>query len=103
MYRRLHRPMLYAGLCRIRSKIIIAFPISGRTDGALRKATATVWANVLEHAVDTVRAERAFITADTGVQGVRRQSLIAVFTGGSDVEHFNFLPSVIKRSADRLT
>jgi hypothetical protein len=98
MRRQIHGPMLYRGSRRIISKKIIIFPVSGRPDRPLSKTAAAVRANILQHAVDTIRAERTLIGADTGLQGVRGQLSITVFTGGSEFEHVNFLLPLIKRS-----
>lgn len=87
MRRRIDRPMLHLGACRIFAEEIIPLPIRRRSDRPRNKPAAAVGADIAQDRFDTDRTERAFIRANPRLQRVRRQRLVAMFAGWSKFKH----------------
>ncbi|OJY30482.1 MAG: hypothetical protein BGO98_27595 [Myxococcales bacterium 68-20] len=62
-------------------------PLARRPDGTRDEAAATIGADIVQHGVDAIGAERTLIAADTGIGRVGRQVDIAAFAIGSEFEH----------------
>jgi hypothetical protein len=91
MCNRIHRPVLNLGPSRMIAEKIVAFPVGRRPDRSLEKAATADRANILQNVIDTICAERTFVGADSRVHSMRRQWLVAIFTGRSQFEHSVFL------------
>ena len=52
---------------------------SSRSDRALAKSTATVWANIIEYILHAMAAESTFIGANIGLRRRRWQVFVAMF------------------------
>src|SRR5690349_3209302 len=81
VHREIDRAISNDGACRILPQIIVTFPIGHWPYRSGNKATSAIRADVEQDSVDTRRAKSAFITADAGLAGSRRQGPLAVFTG----------------------
>ena len=62
---RINRPVFDLGAGRIFAKEVVALPVLRWPDGSGNKTTAAVRADVPQNLIDTGRAERAFIGANT--------------------------------------
>jgi hypothetical protein len=51
---------------------------SSRSNRALAKSTATVWANIIEYILHAMATERTFIGANMGLRRRRRQIFVAM-------------------------
>jgi hypothetical protein len=67
---------------------IVAVPavLTGPDRTAL-EATTAVRADLLQHYLDTILAKGALETAHPSLAGIGRQRLVAVLTGGPELEH----------------
>jgi hypothetical protein len=92
MDRRVDRPVLDFGACRVLTEEIVAFPVFRRPDGSGNKSTTTIRADVLQDASDTSGAECALVGADARLKRGGRQRLVAVLAGRSEFEHAAPLP-----------
>ena len=72
---------------RIGTQVVVALPVSRRSDGSWDKATAAVWAHVGEKTFGAVAAKRALVAADARVRGLGRKLDIAVLACWSELEH----------------
>ena len=84
---RVNRPVLDLGTRRVLTQEVVTFPVSRRSDGSGNESAAAVWAHVLQDVIDTRGAKRALIGANARLERVRRQCLVAVLTGGSELKH----------------
>src|SRR5258706_559652 len=96
MRQRIDRPVPHLGAGRILAEEVVAFPVLRRPDGPRNESAATVRTHVPQNLVDTRRAERALVTADARLERSRRQRLVAVLAGGSELKH-EVLPRVNQR------
>lgn len=87
MFLRINGPISDRGSGRIAAEEIVPFPVSRRSYRPRAESASTVRANVLQHLIDTVRAECTFETTNARVQGIRRQCLVAVLAGGAKFKH----------------
>ena len=58
-----------------------------RADRPRREAAAAVRADVVQHRLDAMGAEGAFVAADAGLRRVRRQVLVAALAVGAELQH----------------
>src|ERR687888_2411544 len=84
--REIDRLVLHGLARRVVAKVVAAFPVALRADRPWREIAAAVGADVAEQ-LGTRCTERAFEAADTRIERLRRQRLIAVFAGRSQFEH----------------
>src|SRR5262245_32536480 len=87
MRARIDRAMLHLRARRILAEVVLALPASRRPDRSRRQAAAAVGTDIREHAVHAGRAEGALVAADSRIERIRRQRLVAVLAGGSQLEH----------------
>lgn len=66
--RRINGPVLDLSACRVLAEEVVAFPILRRSDGSGYKATAAIWADVIQNPIDTSGAECTFIGTDACFQ-----------------------------------
>jgi hypothetical protein len=71
----------------ILTKVVVAFPIPRRSDRSGHKTPAAIWADVLKDFLDARGAERALIGANARFKRIRKQRLVAIFTGRSEFKH----------------
>lgn len=81
-------PVSYRGACRVLAEKIVTLPVFGWSNRSGLEATSTVWANIAQDLSNAICTEGAFVTANTRLKRVRRQCLVAVFTGWSEFQHF---------------
>src|SRR6266478_9230697 len=62
-------------------------PLGLWPDRARHKAAAAIRADVEQHALDAIGAERALVAADPRIGRVRRQILVAIFAIRPEFEH----------------
>lgn len=91
MRRGVHRFVLDLRPGRIIAQVIVVLPVLRRPDRSWRETAAAVGADVRHDVLDAVGAEGALVAADAGIQSMRRQGFIAVFTGRSELKHGAFL------------
>ena len=84
---RINGPMLDIGTRRVLTKEVVAFPVPRRSDWSGYESATAVRADVLQDGIDTRGAKGALVGANACLEGVRRQRLVAVLTGGSELEH----------------
>lgn len=72
---------------RILAEVIVTLPIQRWSDRPRGESSAAVGAHVAEDVIHARCAERAFIRADTSVDGFRWKRCVAVFAGRSEFEH----------------
>src|SRR5947207_713075 len=84
---RVNRPMPDVGTRRIFAKEVVAFPVLRRPDGPWDESAAAVRAYVFQGVFDARCAKCALVGADTRFQRVGRQSLVAILTSRSELEH----------------
>src|SRR5215470_17183885 len=63
-------------------------PFDYRPHRARRESSAAVGAHIVQHVLDALGAERAFVSANARVGRVRRQILVAAFAVRSQLEHW---------------
>jgi hypothetical protein len=68
-------------------KIIVAFPVRPRPDGALLESAAAIGADIVEDALHAIRTEGAFERADHRFRRMRRQRLAAILANRPEFEH----------------
>ena len=84
---RIDAPVLHGCTRRIFAEEVVAFPVPRRPNRARAESATTIRADVSEQVSRARPAERAFETADHRFERFGRQFLVAVFTGGSELEH----------------
>ena len=72
---------------RILAQEVVALPVSRRPNRSRRESSAAIRADVVQDGVDASCTKRALVAADSGFERIRRQWLVAVFAGGSQLEH----------------
>ena len=87
MYCRINRPVFDLGTRRVPTKEVVSFPVLRRPDWSGNKTPAAVGADVLQDAINTRGAERAFVGANTRFKRVWGQRLVAVLAGRSEFKH----------------
>src|SRR4051812_29440130 len=78
--------MRYLRRRRGRTDIVIIVPVRARTNWPCGETTAAIRADVAQHRLDAVAAERALETADHRVDRFRWQRAVAVFAGGTELQ-----------------
>ena len=84
---RIHGAVLHERAGRLGSHKVVSLPVRRGSDRAYAEAAAATGANVFENSLDACRAERALEAADSGVEGVGRQRLVAVLACRPELEH----------------
>ena len=54
------------------AKEVIAFPVFGRSDWSWDETATAIWTDVVQHAFDTLGAERALVAANACLKRVGR-------------------------------
>ena len=67
----------------IHVKIIVAFPVPGRSDRSGAKASAAVWAHIVEDVLDAWPAECAFKRTNHRSRGIGWKCRVAILAIGS--------------------
>jgi len=73
--------------CRLFAEADSGTPLGLRPDRTRHKAAAAIRADVEQHPLDAIGAERALIAADPRIGRARRQILVAIFAIGPQFEH----------------
>jgi hypothetical protein len=84
---RINGPMLDVGTRRVLTKEVVAFPVPRRSDWSGYESATAVRAHVLQDGIDTRCAKGALVGANACLERVRRQRLVAILAGGSELEH----------------
>src|ERR1043166_2046291 len=84
---RIDRPVLYRGARGVLAEEVVAFPVLRWPDRSGSKSAAAVRADVFQDGSDTCGAKSALVGADARFERIGRQRVVAVLTGGSELEH----------------
>ena len=87
MGHRINRPVLDLGARRVLAEVVVTLPVPGRSDWSGNKATAAIWTDVVQNAIDTRGAEGTFVGADACFKGVGWQRFVAVLAAWPEFEH----------------
>ena len=85
--------VLYRSTGRIITQIVVTLPIFRRPNRPRRKPATAIRADIAQNRLHAVDAKRAFKTANSRIERVRQQGSVAVFAGGAELEHGDYLRS----------
>ena len=87
MLRRINRSVPHSRARRILGEKVVTLPVRQWSDRPRRESSAAIRTDIVQDAFNAAHAERAFIGTDSRFERIRRQFLVAVFAGRTQLEH----------------